>query len=129
MITKKEVIENHPGYKSLINAVISRVGLDSVSDINNYGIDGGFGGFIYYKDTLKFFNRYKNDIIKLANEQWKDYGYSSMLDMFSKFKCFDRYDISVIADGIYNGRSEYSCQIRNGLAWYAAEEVCRWFDD
>jgi len=49
--TKKQVLEENPDYKVLINAVISRVGLDSIQNIISYGIEGGYNGFVYYSDT------------------------------------------------------------------------------
>lgn len=47
--------------RDLMQAVIEQLGgeqefLDSYSDISEYGIDGGFGGFIYYHETVDFFN-------------------------------------------------------------------------
>jgi len=52
MKTLKQVITDNSDYKTLINAVISRIGMDSVSDVVNHGIDGGFSGFIYYTETM-----------------------------------------------------------------------------
>ena len=66
--TLKQVISENSDYKTLINAVISRIGLDSVQDVNSHGIDGGFSGFIYYSDTHKFAMRHRKDIIRLLEE-------------------------------------------------------------
>ena len=46
MLSKKQVIANNPQYKTLINAVYSRIGKDSIEDVVNHGINGGFNGFI-----------------------------------------------------------------------------------
>ena len=57
MKTKVQVIKENPDYKVLINAVISRIGMESVNDVMNHGISGGFSGFIYYSETHKFIER------------------------------------------------------------------------
>ena len=136
-MTKKEVIENRPEYKTLINAVIRRVGMDSVQDINNHGVDGGFGGFIYYTDTVKFYNRYKKQILQMAEEMAADLGEGDMLSMIQNFNCLssgrypDRkpdYTQTEIAQALFSGKGECVDQIKNAMAWYAAEEVCRMFE-
>src|ERR1044072_3551993 len=67
--TKKEVLKNNSEYKTLINAVINRIGMAAVKDVINNGIDGGFSGFIYYSDTHAFAMRYRKLIVKLLEEQ------------------------------------------------------------
>lgn len=46
MKTKKQVLIENSEYSTLINAVINRIGLDSVNDVNKHGISGGYSGFI-----------------------------------------------------------------------------------
>jgi hypothetical protein len=137
MKTKKEVIADHSDYKNLINAVVSRVGVDSIEDINNHGIDGGFGGFIYYDDTVKFFKTYKKDIMKLAEEMADSLG-EDLLSMISNFNCLSSGDWknrkpdfseNEIAMAIYSGKGEVVTTIQNAMALFAAEEVCRMFEE
>jgi hypothetical protein len=54
MKTISQVKKQNPDYSALIHAVVSRIGKESIEDVINHGIDGGFRGFIYYTDTVKF---------------------------------------------------------------------------
>jgi len=129
MKTKKEVLKDNSQYKALINAVVSRVGLDSVEDINRHGISGGYGGFIYYSDTTAFFRKYKKDILKMAEEMADSMG-EDMLTMIRSFNCLgNNYTVNEIGQAIYAGKGDYVDQIQNAMAWFAAEEVCRMFED
>lgn len=131
MISKKQVLKDNPEYKTLINAVINRVGLDAVQDINNHGIDGGFSGFIYYSDTHAFAMRYRKIIVRMLEEQANEQG-EEVVTMVSNFGTFrrsgmdneDRKDLYKYLGG---GKPERGT-ITNLMAWYAAEEICRMFD-
>lgn len=137
MKTKAQVIDERPEFKTLIKAVIENIGMDSVEDVNSHGIDGGFNGFIYTRDTVAFFNRHKADIMKLAEEMADNLG-EDLLPMIRNFGCLSSgqypnkkpdYSQSEIAEALYNGKSENADTIRNAMAWFAAEEVCRMFED
>ena len=132
MKTIKQVIEERPGYRILINAVIKRVGKNSIPDINSYGIAGGYNGFIYYVDTYNFAMRYRKYIIKLLEELSREFC-EEIIKMVSNFQYFhrnpmdndDRKDLyRYLGDGKPKGQI-----ITNLLAWLAAEEVCRWFEE
>ncbi|HTF27219.1 MAG TPA: hypothetical protein VK625_00165 [Flavitalea sp.] len=130
--TIKSVIADRPEFKTLINAVISRVGKDSISDINNHGISGGFSGFIYYSDTHSFAMRHRKDIVRLLNEQANDFG-EEVVKMVSGFGVFrsnpmDNEDRQELYKYLGGAKCEQSA-ITNLMAWYAAEEVCHWFED
>ena len=132
MKTIKSVIKERPEYKRLINAVVSRIGKESIMDVVNHGIDGGFSGFVYYSDTHAFAMRYRKDIIMLLEEEAEMIG-EEVVEMVSNFGVFrnnkmdndDRKDLYRYLGG---GRCEQS-QITNLMAWFAAEEVCRMFDE
>ena len=66
MKTKASVLRENSVYSVLINAVINRIGLESVEDVNRYGMDGGFGGFIYYEETHKFAMMHRKLIKQLS---------------------------------------------------------------
>jgi hypothetical protein len=129
--TKTQVFASYPQYKTLINAVINRVGMDSLPDIRNHGIDGGFSGFIYYNDTHAFAMRYRKLIVKLLEEQANEMG-EEVVSMVSNFGVFrrskmdneDRKDLYKYLGG---GKCEQST-ITNLMAWFAAEEVARMFE-
>lgn len=118
----------------LIDAVISQFGgkesfKESAIDVANHGIDGGFGGFIYHTETVKFAEDNKSLIMELAEEQAQEFGNDGALSMIASFNCLNNdYNQSEIAHAIY-GEIEESTQVLNALAWYAAEEVCRAYAD
>ncbi len=128
----KTVISENSEFKVLINAVISRVGKDSIQDINNHGIDGGYSGFIYHSDTVPFANRYRKLIIQLLERDAQEFG-TEISEMVSGFGIFRNNPMD--ADDkreLYRFLSETKCKehtIPNLMAWYAAETVCRWFEN
>jgi hypothetical protein len=132
MKTKVKVIKENPEYKVLINAVISRIGKESVNDVINHGIDGGFSGFVYYSDTHKFAMTYRKYILSLLNEMAECMG-EEVSEMVSNFGVFrnskmDKEDRRDLYRYLGGGRCEQST-ITNLMAWFAAEEVCRMFDE
>ena len=132
MKTKKQVLKENEDYKILINAVISRIGMDSVMDVVNHGADAGFSGFIYYHDTHKFAMRYRKQIIEML-EYSADMLGVEITEMVANFGVFcnsnmdndDRKDLYKYLGG---GRPD-QCSITNVMAWFALEEVCRMFDE
>ena len=131
MKTKKLVLEENKDYRALVNAVISRVGLESVSDVNNHGTNGGYGGFIYYSETHAFAMRYRRFIIPMLEDEAKQKGYANAVELvvsFDSMKIMDSDDYKDLYRYLGGGRLE-QCSVTNALAWYAAETVCRWFED
>ncbi|HAR39070.1 MAG TPA: hypothetical protein DCS09_11140 [Porphyromonadaceae bacterium] len=133
--TLKSLIENSNIPAGLIRATVSQFGgfesfKECAPDVNNHGIGGGFHGFIYYTDTVKFFRNQRVNIIEMAKSQAEDFGVG-MLEMIAGFGCMKSLDISEdeIARAMYTGKGEMSEQIMNCLAWYAGEEVARAYCD
>ena len=132
MKTKKQVITDYPEFKTLINAVINRIGLESVEDVNRCGADVGFNGFIYYSDTHSFSMRHRKSIITMLENQANEFG-QEVVEMVSCFGIFrkspmdneDRRDLYRYLSG---AKCEQST-ITNLMAWYALEEVCRMFEN
>lgn len=129
--TKKEVLKNNSDYKTLINAVISRVGMDNIENINGHGIDGGYSGFIYHSDTHAFAMRYRKLIVKLLEEQANELG-EEVVGMVAGFGVFrrsqmDNEDKKELYKYLGGGKCQQSA-ITNVMAWFAAEEVCRMFE-
>jgi hypothetical protein len=131
--TKKQVLAENENYKTLINAVVRNLhGVEAISDINRHGIQGGFGNFIYYADTHKFAMRYRKLIVSLLEESADQLG-EDVVSMVGNFGYFrnnpmdseDRKDLYKYLGG---GRCEQS-HITNLMAWFAAEEVCRMFEN
>lgn len=119
-------------YSRLVSAVVNNVGKDSISDINNHGIDGGFYGFIYYSDTHKFAMRYRKLIVQLLEEEAEQLGEGDVVSMVAGFGVFrhskmDSDDRKELYKYLGGARCEQS-NITNLMAWFAAESVCRWFE-
>ncbi len=131
MISKTQVTTDNTQYKTLINAVVSRIGKDSIMDVVNNGIDGGFNGFIYYTDTHAFAMRYRKLIVKLLEDSADELG-EDVVSIVANFGVFrrnpmdaqDKKDLYMYLGG---GRPSQGA-ITNVMAWFAAEEVCRMFD-
>lgn len=115
--------------KKLINAVAKQMGgikelKNYVNDICNHGASGGFGGFIYYTDTIAFTTRNHALIMELLNNYANDMG-TNVLELLNGFNCFKDMNEHEIFDGLMNKNSDDRTTIYNGLAWFALEEVAR----
>lgn len=122
---------------SLVRAVVRQMGgwesfSESAADICRGGIDGGFHGFIYNRDTEAFAKRNREAIAQMAAEQANDFG-TSVTEMIQGFGCFrngTKPTDSEIGMALYAGKeAEDSLPILNALAWYAGEEVARAYCD
>jgi hypothetical protein len=127
----KQVIADNEQFRTLINAVISNIGLDSVEDVVSHGIDGGFNGFIYYSDTHKFAIKHRKQIVAMLEQMADDLG-EDVVAMVGNFGVFrkspmDADDKKDLYKYLGGGRPEQGA-ITNVMAWFAAEEVCRMFD-
>jgi hypothetical protein len=132
MKTIKQVIQERPDFKKLINAVVRELGKESIQDVNNHGADAGYPGFTYYSDTHKFAMRHRKDIISLLNESADQLG-EEVVSMIKNFGVFrrqpaDNQDLQDIYKYLGGGRPEQGT-ITNVMAWFALEEVCRMFED
>jgi len=74
---------------------------------------GMVGDLIYYKDTIPFFKRHKNEIVGIAKEQANDYGVS-FGQMLEGLNGWDKDD--PLCDDTQN---------QNLLAWFGFEETAR----
>lgn len=131
--TKKQVLAENSEYKTLINAVYSRIGKESIEDVNRYGIGGGFSGFTYYSDTMAFYSRYRKLINKLVFDMADQLGEDAQ-SMVLNFNCVNndnetKHDIAMCLYGGNLRSLKNDAYIPNALAWFAAEEVCRMFEN
>jgi hypothetical protein len=130
--TKKQVLEEYSDYKTLINAVINQLGgMDSLSDIREHGVQGGFPGFTYYSDTVAFANRHRSSIVRLLEELADDLG-EDVVAMVGNFGMFrkNKMDADDKKD-LYRFLGGGKCKettIPNLMAWFAAEKVARMFE-
>jgi len=112
---------------TLKNAVVRRVGKEACRDIVNHGIDGGFTGFVYYRDTCAFFRRHETAIVELAESMAQDMG-EEVLTMIQGFKCVGKdYSTGEIGKVLYGTWKDDDAHqiIGNAMAWFAAEEAAR----
>ena len=130
--TKKQVLAENESYKTLINAVVRQLGgTDYLSDIRSHGISGGYPGFTYYSDTVKFAGRYRSLIVRLLEELADDLG-EDVVSMVSNFGYFrqntmDAEDKKDLYRFLGGGKCKETT-IPNLMAWFAVEEIARMFE-
>lgn len=140
----------------LLRAIKLHSGMDEeqIRDAGEHGADGGWPGFTYYSDTVKFFKANRAHVVKLVEEMASDMG-ESPVDMVAGFQCLagremqrkyghtHQYgsDDRRIAQGkrallaeyqpsvsrcLYGGRlTDADNEVANALAWFALEEIGR----
>ena len=84
----------------------------TISDVTWHGCSGGtISELIYYVDTSAFYDKYKEEIWDRLSNMADDMGCESILHLIATF----------------NGAKEVGSplQLKNLLAWWAAEDVCR----
>ncbi len=114
---------------NLIKAVIRQSGgwrdfQEHALDIANYGITGGFSGWIYYTETGAFYAKHQQLIVDMVESQADEYGYQSAQDMVKEFRNPDATMLK-IGYTLYCNKRKHDTYVANALAWYAAEEVAR----
>ena len=135
-VTKTKLIEDSNIPKGLIKSTINQFGgweefKQAAPDVVNYCINGGFGSFIYYSDTVPFGKRHRTSIMRLAVSQADDFG-MGVFEMIKSFGCLKDTGIKTndLASIIYTAKGDDDeTAVFNCLAWYAGEEVCRAYCD
>lgn len=133
MKTLKSLVEKSHINEKLIRAVVRQIGgwesfTQSAPDITNHGIDGGFHGFIYTAETVKFAKKNLPEIMELAKNMADEIG-ENKYKMVEGFNCLKDYENLDAAEAIYNKKSEDHETVLNALAWFAGEEVARSYVD
>lgn len=132
-----KLIESTNIPESLVRAVVRQSGgwesfTESAHDITHHGIDGGFHGFIYTRETEAFARRNRKAIAAMANQQAQDFG-TSITEMVQGFGCFrngSKPTDEEIGLAMYAGnKTDDGVGVLNALAWYAGEEVARAYCD
>lgn len=122
----------------LASAVIRQFGgwenfREKAHDVANYGINGGFCGFIYYDDTVSFTKKHKKLIIENITQFANEFG-ESFVKVIADFNCLKNTGITE-NDVMLALMSPRSCddfvlqQFYNALAWYAGETVAHEYAD
>jgi hypothetical protein len=115
---------------SLSQAVIDRLGggdeiTIALADVARNGASAGWCGFIYYSDTLAFFDANRGNIMQLAKDMAEEFG-TDALTMIAGFNCLrsDKLTATDVCEAIH-GETENTQAVKNALAWFALEEVAR----
>jgi len=114
---------------NLVKAVIRQSGgwrdfQEIALDVANYGVAGGFSGWIYYTETCEFYAKNQQLISDLVESQANDYGYQSAQELVKGFRNLDA-TMSEIGYTLYGTKRQHDTCVANTLAWYIAEEVAR----
>lgn len=126
----------------LITAVVEQLGgwedfIAQAPDIANHGIDGGFNGFIYTRETVEFALKNQKAIAELAKQQSEDFG-QGMIEMVQSFNCLkgDKPSQEEVGRALFSRSTldealedDGVSLVLNALAWYAGEEVSRSYND
>jgi hypothetical protein len=82
----------------------------TLRDLAEYGVQGGFPGLTYYSDTTKLYEKFKDEIWESLIDEAEEYGYKNVYEFIATF----------------NGADVGNCtQHENLLVWYMAEKVAR----
>ena len=132
MKTKAQVLRENPQHAKLIRAVLKRIDKENIPDINRNGKEYGYRDFVHNADTHKFAMRYRKSIIPMLEEA-AGMLREDVVTMVSHFGVYrkrgmsadDRRDLYLY---LGYGRPK-DVHLTNLMAWFAAEEVCRMFED
>jgi len=121
---------------SLIKAVVDGLHCDNLEeltttleDIVNHGIDGGFGEFIYYYDTVRFFLDNRDEIVDLVKEKASGFGVNPIEFVADFVTLNGKGWTDEIGRAIYGVIDKCDVTIPGALTWFAAEEVARYLID
>lgn len=127
---------SHP---TLTRAVIKQLGgKESLIDVNNHGAMSGFCSFTYYKDTVSFFEKHRQEILSLLEADGEDFG-EEPASIVMQFQCLRLKDAdreerrtyrAAINRLLYGAKKvdwdkDEEVMVANSLAWYALETVAR----
>jgi hypothetical protein len=102
---KKETIKDW-----VLNEV--KDGSINLEEVVKYGcVNGCVSSLIYYADTVKFHDKFEEEIWEMLYDEHQEFGFNSILEYIASF----------------NGSKEVGSlmQFKNLLTWYAVENVSR----
>lgn len=118
----------------LAPAVLRQLGghddaIQSAIDAANHGADGGFNGFIYWRETLAFVRVNRTAIARAIVSTANDLG-ETPIGLVRSFRCLrdDSFSDQAISAALWMGltdNTEATEQVEHALAWFALEEVGR----
>ena len=128
----KSFIEKSNLPEDLIRQVVRQIGgwdsfKEHAHDVAMYGAAAGFGGFIYYTDTCRFYAVNRDAILEAVRDMCDGLG-EEPIQFVRSFNCLDATE-SEVGLTLYGSKKQHDTQVANALAWFALEEVARAFDD
>ena len=97
---------------SILDWLLETQDKSTIKDTAEHGCSGGtISELIYYADTSAFYEKYQDEIWRRLGDMADDLGEDSILHLISTFN-----GVSAVGS---------PAQLKNLLAWWAAEEVCR----
>ena len=117
----------------LVRAVVRQSGgwesfKERAKDISSNGAVGGFPGWIYYSETVKFFKNNRKLILELADQVANGFDLGT-LDLISSFKSLESTSVDDIAKALYAGKGDEITNVYNAVSWFALEEVAHFYCD
>ena len=97
---------------SILDWLLETQERSTIKDVVQHGCQGGtISELIYYADTSAFYNKYQDEIWRRLTDMAQDMDCESILHLIATF----------------NGAKDVGspAQLKNLLAWWVAEEVCR----
>jgi len=80
-----------------------------LQEIAEGGLQGGVSGFIYYSETIEFYDENEDEIWELLEQDAEEYGYKDINTFIASF----------------NGDIQSLTQYKNLLTWYSVERQSR----
>jgi hypothetical protein len=116
--------------EKLVNAVIKRVGKESLQDVVNIGANAGFPGFTYNWETIEFFKQYRDKIVPIIEDYSRELEISP-IEFVASFRILqmdpkDPSDVGEIARALYGNLRNDDIFVPNALALFALEEVAHY---
>ena len=82
-----------------------------LKDMVTHGVDGGFHGLIYYSETVKLFEEYRDDIFEKLSDTTEEMGCNNIYELLAGFN--------------KNHMPWNYLQFANQLVWFMAEETAK----
>ena len=97
---------------SILDWLLDTQERSTITETAEHGCSGGtISELIYYADTAAFYDKYQDEIWRRLNDMAQDMDCESSLHLIATFQGADSVGSPL--------------QLKNLLAWWAAEEVCR----
>ncbi len=130
---QRDLIAQCAAPASVVRAVVRQIGgweefNGYATDIARYGADRGFRGFTYYRETVAFTRRNLPALREMVQDTAREFG-KDVGGFLAGFSCLNGWSSDECAEAFYSGKGEAAQAVYNALAWYAAEEVARAYDD